>query len=171
MTFEDSICRKVNENLALLLLEPGSAPAELRAHSGECRGCQEELAQMQGTMRLLDSWAAPEPTPFFDGRLRARLREEQRSAPAGLLEQLRTRLLFGSRMQLRPLAAGVLALALVIGGGAYAGLVDAHHSVQMQTSATVRDLQSLDENAQLFQQLSQLDQDDNTDSGAAGNDL
>ena len=172
--FQNTICRTARAELATLLLEPESAPAELRAHAGACPACREELAQLQSTMHLLDDWQAPEPTPFFEGRLAVCLREERQATPAGFIERLRARLLFGSNMQLRPLAAGALALLLVIGGGTYAGLVDSHPSGPAQTSATVRDLQSLDENAQVFQQLNKLDQDENdtgNTSSASANDL
>lgn len=168
------ICRKVQADIATLLLDPKAAPVELRIHAEGCQTCRESLTELQSTMRLLDEWQAPEPTPFFDGRLAARLRQERQAAPAGLVERLRTRLLFGSHMQLRPLAAGALALLLLIGGGTYAGLLDAHHSGPVQTSATVRDLQSLDENAQVFQQLNKLDEDEgagNSSSSPAASDL
>ena len=71
------------------------------------------------------------------------------------------RLMFGSNAHLRPLAAGALAALLLIGGGTYAGLMSTHPATPVVASATVKDLQSLDENAQVFQQMNTLDQDDN----------
>lgn len=152
------ICHKVKANLADLLLDPESVPAEVRGHLKECSTCSQELASLESTMSLMDDWQAPEPTPYFDSRMTARLREEQRAEPAGFLERLRARLLFNSNMPARPLAAGALALLLIIGGGTYAGLTTGHPVSQAQSSATIEDLKSLDDNAQVFQQLNALDQ-------------
>jgi hypothetical protein len=55
---------------------------------------------------------------------------------------------------------------LAVGGGTFALLN--HQAVPAaQTSATVRDLQSYDGNAQLFQQLNALDGDEDNGSGAS----
>jgi anti-sigma factor RsiW len=153
--------------LADLLLDPASASAEERLHMEACSDCRRELAELQMTMHVLDGWAAPEPSPFFDTKLRARLRAEKWAAPAGFLERLRTRWLFSSNVHLRPVAAGVLATVLAVSGGTVAWLE--HNSAsRVQQSATVRDLQSLDGNAQVFQQLSLLDGDAD-DGGSAAN--
>ena len=156
-------CRKAKERMADLLLDTGAAPAELRRHLEECAGCSEQLRELRATMQLMDEWAAPEPSPYFDGKVAARLRAEKEARPAGFLERMRARMMFGSNLHLKPLVAGTLAAALVIGGGTYADL--SLHST-LQESATVRDLQSLDKNAQVFQQLDSVDQPDD-DSGAS----
>jgi len=49
-------------------------------------------------MALLDEWQAPEPSPVFDTRLQARLREEQSRQPASWWAWIR-----------RPALAGALA--------------------------------------------------------------
>ena len=75
---------------------------------------------------------------------------------------------FGStsrRVPMRPVAAGALAMMLAVGGGTFA-LLD-HGTAAPQTSATVRDLQSYDGNAQLFQQLNALDGDEDNASPAS----
>ena len=41
-------------------------------------------------MALLDEWQAPEPSPYFDVRLQARLREEKAAKPSGWLQWVRT---------------------------------------------------------------------------------
>ena len=100
----------------------------------------------------------------------ARLRSEREAQPAGFFERLRSRLLYGTNMHLRPVAAGALVLLLLIGGGTYAGFVNTSQPVN--PSATVRDLQSLDENSQVFQQLNTLDQqDDDSDSAPSNSNL
>src|SRR5271166_2035480 len=156
-------CRKIESNVADLLLAPDSVSAAVKAHVEACADCSRELTELRTTMSFLDEWQAPEPSPFFDTRLGARLREERAAAPAGLFERIRARMLFGSNMHLRPIAATALTVALAVGGATYAGFVELGHKTQM--SATVGDLQSLDKNQQLFQQLDTLDQDDD-DSNA-----
>jgi len=164
------ICRKVKANLANLLFEPESVPVDVRNHLEDCAACSQELASLEATMNLMDDWQALEPTPYFDSKLAVRLREERRAEPAGLLERMRARVLFGSNMHLRPIAVGALALLIIIGGGTYAGLMSSNSAAPAKTSATVEDLKSLDDNAQVFQQLSSLDQSDQDDSGSS-NDL
>jgi len=152
-------CRKVKANLADLLLEPESVSAELRAHVDECAECRRELAELNATMNVLDAWEAPQPNPYFDAKLFARLREEQRGRPAGFFERLRSRFLYSTNVHFRPLAAGALALILV-GGGSFAGF-ELHRQPHVSPeSAAVKDLQSLDGNALVYQQLDTLDQTD-----------
>ena len=165
------ICRTTKANLANLLLDPESVPLEVRNHLEDCASCSAELATLESTMSLMDEWTAPEPSPYFDSKLAVRLREEQRAEPAGLLERMRARILFGSNMHLRPIAVGALALLIIIGGGTYAGLMSSHPATPVKTSAAIEDLKSLDDNAQIFQQLNSLDQSDQTDNGGSANDL
>jgi hypothetical protein len=163
------ICRKLETELKKtlpdLLLDPDRAPAEARAHVEQCGDCRRELAALEATMLALDGWEGVEPSPFFDARMAARMREERSMPPSGWLVRMRARLEMGSSRHLRPLVVGALALAVMIGGGTYAGLEGFNSSPKVtpaSASATVRDLQSLDENAQLFQQMDMLDQPDSS---------
>jgi anti-sigma factor RsiW len=155
----------MKNNLAEVVYESRPMPDEIRNHLTKCAGCTAELAEMEATWKLLGQWQAPEPSAFFDAKLYARLRTEQATAPASLFERAKAWLLFSTNLQMRQLAAGALAMVLAVGGGTFA-LLD-HQAVPAapQTSATVRDLQSYDGNAQLFQQLNALDGDE--DSGAS----
>jgi hypothetical protein len=158
-------CKATKTQLADLLLDPASASDAAREHVAACADCSKELQALQATMQAMDAWDAPEPTPYFDTRLAARLREEQANPPANFWERMRTRLRYGSNPHLRPIAAGALALLLMLGGGT---AVWVQHGVQppvQQESATVNDLQLLDGNAQVYQQLSSLDADLDDDSG------
>jgi hypothetical protein len=141
--------------------------AELRLHVEQCAECARELAELRATMAMLDTWEAPEPSPYFGQRMSALLREEREAEPAGFFERLRARFLYGSNTHLRPIAAGALGLLLLIGGGTFAGLMSTAPA-PVHASATVRDLQSLDENSQVFQQLNALDQQDDDPDGGAG---
>jgi hypothetical protein len=156
-------CPEIKNNLAEVVYESRPLPEEIRKHLEECAGCTAELAEMEATWKLLDEWQAPEPSAFFDAKLYGRLRTEQATAPASLLERAKAWWLYSTNLQMRPVAAGALAMMLAVGGGTFA-LLD-RETVPPQTSATVRDLQSYDGNAQLFQQLNALDGDE--DNGAS----
>lgn len=166
------ICRNVKTKLPDLLpdllLDPAAVPAELRSHLESCAECSRELREIEATMSLLDGWETPEVSPFFDARMAARLRAEQEAAPAGWLERMRTRLLFGNHLHLAPLAAAALALMVAVGGGMYAGFSAPQPTpVPVQSSSPViRDLQSLDENAAVFQQLNSMDDQQSAGSSA-----
>jgi hypothetical protein len=163
MSARKSACEGMEAKLADLLLDAASVSAETRSHAEHCVRCREELRSLRATMAALDTWQAPEPSPFFDTRLRAQLRAEREAAPAGLLSRLRAAWRLGG-LHLKPVAAGALGLVLAAGGGtAYWMQHDSRPRVQ--ESATVRDLQSFDWNAQVFQQLNALDSDE--DNGGA----
>ncbi len=160
-------CQKVKTSLPDLLLAPKSVASEVRAHVENCVECGKELRALEATMALMDTWAAPEVSPYFDTRMAVLLREEQQAAPAGWLERMRERFLFGSHMNMRPLAAAALALIVAVGGGTYAGFGGfSQKPVPVQAaSPVIKDLQSLDENAQVFQQLNSMDQQETGDNG------
>lgn len=157
------ICRKFETEYKNLipdmLLDRERVPAAARAHMEQCADCSRELRALEATMLALDAWEDVEPSPFFDARLAARLREAE---PAGFLERFRMRFMVGSNAHLKPLAAGALAILLLIGGGTYAGVAGFHNgqATPVATSATVKDLQSLEDNSQMFQELNSLDQPD-----------
>ncbi len=169
------ICQEVQKRLPDLLLDGERVPVEVRAHVADCAECGRELRELESTMALMDTWAAPEISPYFDGKMAVRLREEKEAAPAGWLERMRARLLFGSSMSMRPLAAAALALMVAVGGGMYAGFAGFGHAAQptpvQAASPVIQDLQSLDENQQVFQQLSSMEQDTSDNSGAPGGNL
>jgi hypothetical protein len=162
-------CTTCKSELPDLLFDPGADPAsgqhiQLRAHLDACAECRAEFAALQHTFDLLDAWKAPDPSPYFDQKLAVLLREEQAKPAAGWLERLHTRLLFNTGRQFRPMLAGALALAVVAGGGTFAGVSLLSHPAPIPAtataSATVDDLQILDRNAQAIQQMDQLLQDD-----------
>ena len=154
-------CTTCEKALPDLLLDPSAAGNEsARAHLDACPACAEQLRSLQGTMALLDTWSAPEPSPWFDSRMAARLREEQAAPPESLWERLRSRLLFNTGRQFRPVMVGALALALTLGGGAAVSISGVLHPTP-EMSATVEDLQILDRNDQAIQTMDQLLDDDN----------
>jgi len=162
-------CKTCLDAFPNLLFDP-AAPgnAAVRAHIAACAPCARDLASLQDTLSLLDSWQAPALSPYFDQKLAVRLREAQSGPPAGWFERLRTRLRFNTGRHLRPALAGALALVLVVGGGSF-GITTFQHPRLVVASAAVNDLQLLDKNEQSLQQVDQLLQDDApaSDSGAA----
>jgi len=160
-------CKTCKSHLPDLLLEDGyeAAQPEIAAHLKACESCATELAELRSTMEVMDAWTAPEPSAYFDSRLRARVREAAAAQPEGLLERMYAFLTFSTGRQLRSALAGVLMLALLIGGGSFAGFEYANRPKPAQPSATVNDLKILDNNAQAYQQMDQLLDPNADDSG------
>jgi len=154
-------CAEMDVTLASLLLDPAGAsaalPSKLQSHLAECDRCRREMDELRATMALLETWKAPEPNPYLLTRLEARLREEREAEPEGWSARLRARFAFGPQTHVRPLAAMALTVVLLLGGGTYLGISDWNQppSVPIQ-AAVVNDLQTMDNNAQLLDQLEDL---------------
>ncbi len=134
-----------------------------KAHLAACTDCAQELAELQATMAIMDEWTVAEPNPYFLTRLSARLDEERDAAPVSVWEKIRARFVYGSRMTMRPVAAMAMTVMLLIGGGAYLGLTtwDAPAVQPPAQAAVVHDLQTLDNNAQLLDQLETMSNQNN----------
>ena len=162
-------CKDMNSKMADLLFEAdqsqidakvnSESQSQAQSHLAGCESCRKQLEELRATMALMDAWEAPEPNPYFLTRLNARLDEERAAAPASWLERLRARLAYGSgwssRLSLRPVAAMALTAVVLISGGAYLGLND-WNQPPAPPAAVVHDLQTLDNNAQLLDQLEAL---------------
>jgi hypothetical protein len=146
----------MESKLADLLLDPAAVPAKVRTHVAECDRCRAELEGLRATMDLLDTWEGPEPSPYFLTRLDARIREEREAEPAGWFARLRARIAYGPPTHVRPLAAMALTILLLLGGGTYLGVTDWNQAANPPQAAVVHDLQTLDNNAQLLDQLEAL---------------
>jgi hypothetical protein len=146
-------CKTIQDQLPDVALGIAPAPPEIETHLGECRQCAETLQALRATMSLLDEWEAPEPSPYWDVRMQARLREEQQRASAGWLQWLR-----------RPALSLAAALCLALGVGVTQMARFLHqngeNTAQQQTQNTgtaVSDLQFLDKNSDLLQNFTALD--------------
>jgi hypothetical protein len=159
-------CNDLNAKMADLLFETerdqalidAKGNSEAQSHLAACETCRKQLEELRATMSLMDAWEAPEPNPYFLTRLNARLGEEREAAPASWYEKLRARLVYGSGwssgLTLRPIAAMALTAVVLISGGAYLGFNDWNQPpAQPAQAAVVHDLQTLDNNAQLLDQL------------------
>lgn len=156
MERSNPMCAGMEPKLAELLLSPTSVPAAVKEHVAGCAGCAAELEELRSTMALMDAWEAPEANPFFMTRFAVRLQEAKQAAPAGLWERWRARAMFGPRMHVRPIAATVLTVLLLLGGGAYLDEYWQQPPAVPAQTAVVHDLQLLDNNAQLLNQLEQI---------------
>lgn len=165
-------CNQIRELLPDLAagMDASTPEPEVDKHIASCAGCAAHLRDLQKTMALLDEWQAPEPSPYFDTRLQARLREEVARPATVWLHWLR-----------RPawamsLAAVVFAGALAIGMGGKSYLFIAEGipttppplGLPVQPGTAVGDLQALERNDELYADFDVLDdlqvQDDVTAS-------
>jgi len=144
-------CNQVREYLLDLAEEQNSAPVAVRQHVNSCSACAGELQSLKATMNLLDEWKSPEPSPYFDSRLQARLREERERAaaqPSGVLAWL------GVRWQ--QATAFAMAAVMAVGIGWYQ-LNKNQATPPLAHTTAVADLQELDQNADLLANFEVLD--------------
>ena len=149
-------CNEISELLPDLAAGLAAATPEVNDHLRSCAACTGTLAEFRKTMALLDEWQAPEPSPYFDVRLRARLREEAAKQPAGWWAWAR-----------RPALA--ISLAVVMVAGVTIFRIEQKHvnvpnpvgdiaNANIQPGTAVGDLQTLDNNHDVF-----TDSDPDTD--------
>jgi hypothetical protein len=125
---------------------------EIGAHLAGCGACAAQMAGFRQTMALLDEWRAPEPSPYFDVRLQARLREEMAKPQPGWVAWFR-----------RPVLASALAVLMAMGAGLFftknSGVYDSEIAeVESQAPGTaVSDLQALEKNHDLYSDFDLLD--------------
>ncbi len=150
-------CNTCRTFLPDLLHDPDAGQGIVSAHLAGCPACWAELNELRRTWTLMDAWTAPEPSAFFDARLRARLREAEAAAPAGLWERLTSYLHLSTGRGFRPAMTGALAAVLLLGGGTAATLMS-HRDAITAPSPTVNDLRIYDNNAQAVEQMDLLDE-------------
>jgi len=127
--------------------------SELKAaesnHLAGCKACAETLKAMSATMSLLDEWKTPEPSPYFDVRLQARLREEMAKPQAGWLQWFR-----------QPLMAAALTVIMGVGIGftfMKGGRQTTTPVADLGPGTAVSDLSTLDKNHDLYANFELLD--------------
>jgi predicted anti-sigma-YlaC factor YlaD len=151
-------CNETRELMPDLAAGLAAATPEVKAHLDSCAECAGKLEAFRQTMSLLDEWQAPEPSPYFDVRLRARLRDESAKESAGWLRWLR-----------KPVLAASFALVMVVGvslvrmnsGERAKNTTSSQASVGAQSPAepgtAVGDLQALEKNQNLYSDFDVLD--------------
>jgi anti-sigma factor RsiW len=154
-------CEEVREQFVEMVPAGAvSGSREVASHLAGCEACTEALKSFKSTMSLLDEWRAPEPSPYFYTRFNAQLaavKAEEASRPA-LLSWLR-KPAFGMPVW-RPVAVGVLALAMAVGVGVFQS--DNRSSsggprVQAAQGTAVGDLQVLERDQDMFSDFDVLD--------------
>jgi len=144
-------CKEVREHMLDAIDEKPVAAVD--EHLRACATCAQELESMRQTMALLDEWEAPEPSPYFDSRLRARLREAA-AEPRGWLSWVRG-----------PAIAFALAILMMASIVLFRNAPD--HEAPMnakstpptvvQTGTAVSDLQELDHDGDMYANFDMLD--------------
>ena len=129
------------------------ATAAESSHLASCPSCAEQFKAMQETLTLLDEWQVPEPSPYFDVRLQARLREEMAKPQAG----------WAMRWFRQPVIAAALTVIIGIGVGLFFSQGPSIHKSQPMLAqnadpgSAVGDLQTLDNNHDLYANFDLLD--------------
>ena len=135
---------------------------EIKAHLDSCGECAGKLEAFRQTMSLLDEWQAPEPSPYFDVRLSARLREEVGLAkqPRGWLRWLRKPVLAASFAVLMIVSVTLVRMnnGRTDGGKSNnSAITTAAVAVSAEPGTAVGDLQALEKNQTLYSDFEVLD--------------
>jgi len=146
-------CNEVCELMPELAAGLDAVTPEVDKHLETCTGCAGKLNEFRQTMALLDEWRVPEPSPYFDVRLRARLREEVARQPQSWWQWIR-----------KPALAVSLAVLMVMSITLFrtdAGRESASEGPRAlmvaEPGTAVGDLQALDKNNELYSDFELLD--------------
>jgi len=143
-------CEEIHEMMPDLASGMTGMTPEVNGHVAGCHTCAGKLEEFRQTMALLDEWQAPEPSPYFDVRLQARLREEIAKPQAGWLAWFR-----------RPVLAAALTVLMGIGVGLFFTKnykpIDTVAETQAGPGTAVSDLQALEKNHDLYSDFDLLD--------------
>jgi hypothetical protein len=143
-------CEEIRELMPDLASGLAEMTPEVSGHMAGCSACDGKLEEFRQTMALLEEWQAPEPSPYFDVRLQARLREEIAKPQAGWLAWFR-----------RPVLAAALTVLMGIGVGLFftknSGIYKPNSDTPSAPGTAVSDLQALDKNHDLYSDFDLLD--------------
>jgi hypothetical protein len=145
-------CNDICELMPDLAAGLDAVTPEVNDHLQSCGGCAGKLNEFRQTMALLDEWQAPEPSPYFDMRLRARLREEAARQPAGWWQWIRKPALAASLAVLM-----VMSITLFRTDAGRNPRSDGPTAMVAEPGTAVGDLQALDKNHDLYSDFEILD--------------
>ena len=147
-------CKEIYELMPDVAAGMYAASPEVESHLGTCSACATKFNEMKQTMALLDEWQAPEPSPYFDVRLQARLREEMARPQTSWLGWMRKPALALSLTVLMAFGATFLNYELRSGHGGRESTSFVHRP---EPGTAVGDLQALDKNHELYADFDLLD--------------
>jgi hypothetical protein len=150
-------CEEIHEIMPDLASGLMGMTPEIGGHLADCGACTAKMAEFRQTMALLDEWRAPEPSPYFDVRLQARLREEMAKPQSSWMAWFR-----------RPVLAAALTVLMAIGVGLFFSTggriyntgddeVAAMDPQATEPGTAVSDLQALEKNHDLYSDFDLLD--------------
>jgi len=151
-------CEEIREMMPDLASGLMGITPEISGHLAGCGACTGKIEEFRQTMALLDEWRVPEPSPYFDVRLQARLREEISKPQAGWLAWFR-----------RPVLAAALTVLMAVGVGLFFSKNDGMYrsgdnvvavidsQAQSEPGTAVSDLQALEKNHDLYSDFDLLD--------------
>ena len=151
-------CDEIRERMLDLASGLTENTAEISGHLASCAACAGKLEEFRRTMALLDEWQAPEPSPYFDVRLRARLREEMGKPQASWLAWFRRPALAASLTVLMGLGVGLFFArnsGYETGDGDRVAIMETQPPAEPGTA--VSDLQALEKNHDLYSDFDLLD--------------
>ena len=147
-------CEEIREMMPDLASGLAGVTPEIGGHLAGCGACTGKLEEFRQTMALLDEWQAPEPSPYFDVRLQARLREEMAKPQGGWAAWFRRPVLAAALTVLMAIGVG---LFFTKGGGIYKPHDDEVAAVDQEPGTAVSDLQALEKNHDLYSDFDLLD--------------
>ena len=141
-------CDEIRERMPEVAAGFGETTAEENNHLANCSACAEKLKAMRATMAVLDEWKVPEPSPYFDVRFQARLREEMAKPQANWLRWFR-----------QPVLAAALTVLMGVGVGLFFTQTGGIHDTEAPAApgTAVSDLQTLDKNHDMYADFELLD--------------
>ena len=141
-------CAEIHERMPDVAAGFSRLTTEDSNHLARCTPCAEKLKEMRATMALLDEWQTPEPSPYFDMRLEARLREEMaRPQQVSWLHWFR-----------RPVLAAALTIVLGAGIGLFVARNPDNPPPPPAPGSAVSDLQTLENNHDMYADFDLLDE-------------
>ncbi len=155
-------CKQAREEFFGLVSGSKGSPA-MDEHLRDCAGCAQQVSELRRTMALLDEWRAPEPSPYFDARLRARLREERetpRSWAAWLRQALSPVTAPGRKVALAAAMTMLMAMGVALfqpGHTPAPTNTASSDTASAKPGSAVSDLQALDKNGDLYANFDLLD--------------
>jgi predicted anti-sigma-YlaC factor YlaD len=151
-------CEEIREVMPDLASGVMKMTPEMSVHFAGCASCAGKLEEFRKTMAMLDEWQAPEPSPYFDARLQARLREEIARPQSAWMAWFR-----------RPVLAAALTVLMAVGVGLFLQEGDGSYhpagknvlankeAILTEPGTAVGDLSALEKNHDLYSDFDLLD--------------